>query len=302
MEIFPTKSSLYYARRLLPYLNRGATSNDSASTASPDQPEIFPTPEQHRLALRLAVYVQKESRPRHEEFATISAILHELEYPPNWSQNPRLYYILQKLGQPEASRDFFDAGFTDVWLPFPDRTLRKLLNLHDVKNFSIFQNMCLENKVPLLSEYQHLAVADQADLGFEEESFLGSGGFGEVHAVKYRETGELFAMKSLSRPGVHRDHLNFIKGFQNEIQGMRRVHHHHCVELVASYTDLYSFRLLCSPVADMDLLAYLELDFVSGGARPDCLTRAIGCITSALVYLHALNIRYDSRLYMLRAH
>jgi len=70
---------------------------------------------------------------------------------------------------------------------------------------------------------------------------------------------------------------------------MRRVRHRHCVDLVGSCADMESVAVLSSPVADMDLAVFLDMDL----SKPqyEFLRQSIGCITSALAYLHNLGIR-----------
>lgn len=80
-----------------------------------------------------------------------------------------------------------------------------------------------------------------------------------------------------------------LRNFDREISGMRRVRHQHCVNLIASCTDIDSVTILSSRVADMDLSALLDSNLDHRSAK--ILKCAIGCVTSALTYLHSLGIR-----------
>lgn len=104
--------------------------------------------------------------------------------------------------------------------------------------------------------------------------------------------GQHYARKVIQRPVRYEGHLDTMKNFRNEVLGMRRVRHHHCVDLVASCTDMDSVIILSSPVADMDLSEFLKLDL--DPSQMEILSRSIGCITSALAYLHSLQIRYEA--------
>ena len=86
-----------------------------------------------------------------------------------------------------------------------------------------------------------------------------------------------------------------MSSFEREISGMRRVRHVHCVKLEASFTDTDWVRLLCCPVADMNLSELLD-QHAEFPEEKSFLRRAIGCITSALAYLHELEIRYAGSL------
>jgi hypothetical protein len=71
---------------------------------------------------------------------------------------------------------------------------------------------------------------------------------------------------------------------------MRQVSHQHCVRIVGSYTDYDSVAILSSPVADMDLAAFLDLAELSY-EQVVILRRGIGCLCGAIAYLHGKNIR-----------
>lgn len=87
------------------------------------------------------------------------------------------------------------------------------------------------------------------------------------------------------------NNLERMRNFKRELDGMRRVQHRHCIDLVASYTDTDSISMLLSPVADMDLAKIFNNPQLTA-PQLATLRHAIGCITSALVYLHEKNIRY----------
>jgi hypothetical protein len=226
----------------------------------------------------------------HDAFDTISTNLRSLGRPPNWSNNPKIYYIFQRMRQPELFRKFLGSGYTDSWLPFSERTLRRLLEQTEITSFLALQNLCLDGQPSDSLKGRHFSLNSAEDLGLDEVDILGSGGFGEVHSVKDRRTGFTYAMKTMSRPGVYKQHVSLMSSFERELHGLRRVNHIHCVEHIASATDLHSVMLLCSPVADMDLAKFLESDLDSAGQ--EILRNGFGCITSALEYLHSLNIRY----------
>lgn len=250
--------------------------------------------ERHRLAVELASFFHGDTRLTEHDFDSISTYMRRLKYPAAWSDNPKLYYILQKLGYPDYTRKFFDAGLTDLWLPFPERTLRRLLSQNLMKAFKSIQSRCLDDSITALPERRHVSASSMEDMGFQDIAMLGSGGYGEVYSVKSIHTEQLYAMKTMSRPGVHSQHLDLMRNFAKELAGLRRVQHHHCVRLVASGTDINSVLLVCSPVADMDLSSFLESDLDQDGMM--ILQNSVGCITAALAYLHSMNMRYEDNL------
>lgn len=214
----------------------------------------------------------------------------KLGYPPACTANPRLYMILRKMNRDDLFQKVLAVGVTDLWLPLPRRLVRKwLANDQDVKSYLMCQEQCLDDGVSIEVWGRHFALTEADDMGFDRVRLLGAGGFGEVHEVKDRWNGETYACKTMARPVKYERHLETMRNFTNEVLGMRRVHHQYCVRLVASGTDLDSVILLSSPVASMDLSHYLDSALDQDQLR--YLHEAIGCISSALAYLHGLHIR-----------
>ena len=151
------------------------------------------------------------------------------------------------------------------------------------------QKSFLENGIPTDLKGQHLSLVDSDCMGLKEVRILGTGGYGEVHHVVDPRTGIGYAKKVMSRPMNFKKHCELMKSFKRELSGMRRVRHRHCVDLMATCTDTDFVILLSSPVADMDLAKFLNLDL--SDSQLNILHPAIGCITSALAYLHQLDIR-----------
>ncbi|KAF2815261.1 kinase-like protein, partial [Mytilinidion resinicola] len=71
----------------------------------------------------------------------------------------------------------------------------------------------------------------------------------------------------------------------------KRINHHHCVELVASYTDPKYFGLLLSPVAEYNLRAFYNA-VVDNEPNQKLLRSFFGCLAHALRYLYQSKIRH----------
>jgi hypothetical protein len=224
-----------------------------------------------------------------EDCLEISRNLHAARYPDTWCDNPKLYYLLQRIGRPDLFQRFLDDEFTDLWIPLHKQTLRQFLKVDEIKDLMHYQDDCLDEAIPLDLQDRHLSVEDASLLDLEEMEVLGSGGFGVVHRVKNKQTGAFYAKKTIERRRAYSQQLKLMDSFKKEVLGMRRARHRHCVELVASCTDADSVILLCRPVANMDLSTFLNSDLSS--LQNGVLRRAVGCITSALVCLHRLQIR-----------
>ncbi|KAF9697672.1 hypothetical protein EKO04_004266 [Ascochyta lentis] len=226
------------------------------------------------------------------DLSLIARCMTNLAFPDSWCSNPRLYCILHKMKRLDLFDKILNFGVTDLWLPLHKRILRKwLTDDNDTRSFVRCQELCLEHDIPERLHGRHFSLNDVDELDFSRVKYLGAGGFGEVYHVKSQRNGQNYACKTMSRPVRYESHLDLMRNFKREISGMRRVQHQHCVNLIASCTDMDSVTLLSSPVADMDLSTLLNsaLD----GPSKNILRRAVGCITSALTYLHNLSIRHD---------
>lgn len=223
------------------------------------------------------------------EFDNVSQLLLQWTKDQKWADNPKLYTILHIINRTDLFPKLLDAHITDFWIPFSKLIVKRLVEEQDRKPLLDAQHRCLDEDYPPITGVLHFSYEDSEASELHEVGKLGEGGYGEVHHVQDPRTGKAYARKTMPRPGNFQRQCDLMRNFKKEVIGMRRVRHRHCVELVASFTDAGSVVLLCSPVADMDLAAYLDLDLDKGGL--DILRNAVGCITSALAYLHAENIR-----------
>lgn len=264
-----------------PLINRHA-SESYASSVNPEHLAAF-----HKLATQLS----RIEIPAAEFYAhNIVNNVEATKFAQSWYSNPRLFAILFRLGRLEALDDILRSGVTDLWLPLPKRLIRKWTSgEHEAAAFTALQELGLDKDVRLYPYGQHFRVVDLDDLGLEELDSLGSGGVGEVYCVKSRRDGRMLACKIMSRPPMYKKHRELMLNFEREVSGMLRARHRHCVTFAASWTSMESVSILSSPVADGDLAQFLKEDLDELGI--DILNHAVGCITSALAYLHELGIR-----------
>ncbi|KAL8718584.1 MAG: hypothetical protein Q9225_004300 [Loekoesia sp. 1 TL-2023] len=108
-----------------------------------------------------------------------------------------------------------------------------------------------------------------------------------VDQVSCIDTKGIFARKLL------RKYQNSVEAIENEINVMKQIHHHHVVELVASYTDMSSFGLIIHPVANQNLRHFLlDDEQLEGIGRKAWLRTFFGCLARTLQYLHDLKIQH----------
>jgi hypothetical protein len=228
--------------------------------------------------------------PTQDIFTQISHLLRLSGHSAAWYQNPKLYYILRRIKREEIIGKIIDAKFTDLWLPFPKRILQKVLGANDLRTFIAAQDMCLDEEIALPLSGQHYSFEDASIMEFQELKVLGAGGYGEVQHMKDPRNGKEYARKVMVRPANAERHHTLMHQFRRELNGMRRVRHRHCVTFRASFTDSDFVAILSTPVAEMDLAAFLDLDL--DVYQLATLRKAVGCITAALSYLHGQGIRY----------
>ncbi|KAF2624584.1 kinase-like protein [Macroventuria anomochaeta] len=210
-------------------------------------------------------------------------------------RDSKLHTLLHAIHRPDLFEVLLEAGVTDFWLPLPKRLASKWLKNQELANFLWHQEVSLAMDIPAELHGSHLSITDFEQLSFQETDqeldFLGAGGFGEVFRVKRQLDGQEYACKSMIRRGTYKMQRDLMLNFEREVSGMRKVQHQHCVDLVASCTSMDSVYILSSPVADVDLARFLDLDLDSN--QLCVLSGAVGCIASALAYLHKLGIRHD---------
>lgn len=244
----------------------------------------------YKLETFLKIVALSSQQSTRDDALSLVGFMHDLGLPQSWCSNPQLFAILIRFWRLDIFEGMLHAGITDLWLPLANRSIRKWITEDDdVTSFMKSQELCLDLNSQIILSGQHFRFVDFDQMGFEEVDSLGSGGVGEVYRVRSGRDEPDLACKIMSRPGMHKKHRDLMLNFERELSGMRRAQHQHCVALVASCTSMKSVTILSSPVADMDLAQFLDLDL--DALQMDMLSKAVGCITSALAYLHHLGIR-----------
>ena len=134
---------------------------------------------------------------------------------------------------------------------------------------------------------------------------LGHGSLGVVEEVR-RIDGQFptLVRKRISMPVQKSKAAAYLKIVQEEARILRSLVHPHIVTLIGSYEDMKqskrsSYCLLMSPVGDGDLEAFLndvgEYDVASDSSirSRNCISNWMGCLASALEYMHASGIRHQ---------
>jgi tetratricopeptide (TPR) repeat protein len=211
---------------------------------------------------------------------------------PQWSKVPRTYIILRTIGHLDLLHDIVDLGFSDFWFPVTEQNLPGCLSPSARTSFVDAQQIVMTKSIDLEKGQngQHCYFEQGDPLPFEPKEVLGSGGFGQVDKVLSRISFKEYARKRVLRSAAFRGRQKEdMKQFIAEIQLSKRLKHRHVVEFVGSYTDTRYIGLIMSPVAEMDLRAYLER--CTAHNYPELRT-FFGCLATALEFLHEQKVRH----------
>jgi hypothetical protein len=165
------------------------------------------------------------------EFTQLSTYL-ENTGQSSWSTVPRLYTVLRLLNQLDTLETFIEQGITDIWFPFTQTSLPSTLSPTIKASFIEHQRVVLSKSLlfETSSQRKHAHFASGEPLPFQVVAKLGFGAHGQVDKVMSTISHREYARKQFRRQrGTTKD---AIKSFLVELQVLKRVQHHHCIELV----------------------------------------------------------------------
>lgn len=210
-----------------------------------------------------------------------------------WDSNSILHRILSKMGVASARVALESIGVTDLWLPLSKQLLkRSLSDPHHVSEFLKLQDEHLSVVLARWAQpasaqdihdmmFNHCGFEEDEEI-FEENRLLGEGMVGLVEEVTVRsqEPPLICVRKKIARPKQLKAHQQIMAAFIREVKVMRQVEHRHCVSFLGSYTDNESVNILSTPVADMDLAAFLDKPI--GDREWAILYKGIDCLCNGL--------------------
>lgn len=132
-------------------------------------------------------------------------------------------------------------------------------------------------------------------VSFEWVETLGNGTYGQVSKVRQLSTGRIYAQKVIrvTDPGLR---PRIKKEVENEVSIMEKLPHLHISSLVFHDCDKDIFSILMLPVADYDLLQFLQRKCINPNfPRTELthLTSWFGCLVSALAFAHSRKIKHE---------
>ncbi|KAE8374915.1 kinase-like domain-containing protein [Aspergillus bertholletiae] len=255
-----------------------------------------PTISEQALTDRLSAFFETDTDLKNPysdtEILQVSTLL---KYTTNsWNQAPRTYIVLRKIGCLNMMDELLSAGFSDHWFPVSFTSLATLEMLTpDIRSAMVRnQGLILTKSIDLEkgTDGRHHHFGKGELQVFKAIRVIGSGSYSQVDQVLSLVSYKEYARKRIRRHAFFGgDQAKAVKDFVSELTISRRLKHRHIVHLVGSYTDSTFFALLMSPVAEMDLAAYISC---AGPADFPTIRTFFGCLIVALHYLHSNRIRH----------
>ena len=260
----------------------------------------------HRRSISLHNQGYNESNDIRQPSRTLLPLEAPLQWakaPPEWARAPRLWAVARRIDGVEAFQCLVTKyGFSDMQLPVTRSTLSSYIKDNDDLIRRFMDKQCLvETKFIDLDSKdvpdKHFIINDAADtFDFQEE--LGGRGFVTVWKAINRRDGRIYAVKRSRRCSVKQQASGEMADFINEIKIMTRLdkipaRHDHLVNFHGSYTDGPHVGLIMSPVAEWDLLAYLNnLSLNPTKESYQTIRSMYGCLASVVQWLHSLNVKH----------
>jgi ankyrin repeat protein/serine/threonine protein kinase len=141
---------------------------------------------------------------------------------------------------------------------------------------------------------QHVEFSVKEKVPLKEQGLLGQSITARVDKVRCRRI-------TLARKSMHCSSRLTINDATNELEHLQRLRHTHIVRLVGSYVQGRTFAILLYPVAEFNLLDFMETVetiLVSGSVSYSDFTAVrslasfFGCMISALSYIHGNRIEH----------
>ncbi|KAL8755687.1 MAG: hypothetical protein Q9199_003476 [Rusavskia elegans] len=226
-------------------------------------------------------------------FKRISELLNHLQahhHARGWSDRPRTYTVLRNIKRLDLFQPFIDLGLNDIAFPY---TIEKIPDLiqDDLKDRFLRHQRYILTTASHLENGQHALTKNGDDL-FRLVRHLGRGNFGSVDLVWSRMSFREYARKQFLRKTSSKADQKILKNFESELTNLKRLSHEHLVRVVGSYTDQRSVAFLMEPVADMNLLTFLENFNRNREGWSPSLRSYFGCLANAVGYLHTQRIRH----------
>jgi len=242
-------------------------------------------------AARIAILLQEHDATRPLTDAQILQISSMLKHAdPPYSKVPRTYVVLRQMECLHLIDEVLSRGFSDFHFPATASNVPPCLSPRQRTAFLKTQGFVLTSSLELEHGGHHYFQDDET-VPFQRLTILGAGGFGEVDKVLSLTTFKEYARKRVPRSMIfaNKRQAEMVTQLVAEITVLKRLKHHHVVDLIGSYTDPQYMGLIMTPIANMDLSTYLAN---ASSSNHHELRTFFGCLAYALKYLHGQNVRH----------
>ncbi|KAL9631910.1 MAG: hypothetical protein Q9204_004013 [Flavoplaca sp. TL-2023a] len=199
--------------------------------------------------------------------------------------------LLRNIKRLDLFQSFIDLDLNDIAFPYTIEKLPELLHEDDLRRGFLRHQRYVLTAASHLEDGQHAHTKNGDDL-FRLVRHLGRGGFGSVDLVWSRMSFREYARKLFLRKTWSRADQKILTNFERELANLKRLSHEHLVKVVGSYTDQRSVALLMEPVAEMNLMTFLERCNGNREGWAPSLRSYFGCLANAVGYLHTQRIRH----------
>ncbi|KAL8681758.1 MAG: hypothetical protein Q9186_002146 [Xanthomendoza sp. 1 TL-2023] len=228
-------------------------------------------------------------------FKRIAELLNHLQahqYSHGWSDRPRTYTVLRNINRLDLFPKFIDHGLNDISFPYTIEKLPDLIQEDSLQDKFLRHQRYILTDASQLEDGVHALTKNGDDL-YRLIRHLGRGGFGSVDQVWSRMSFREFARKKFLRKTTSKADQKILKNFENELTNLKRLSHQHLVKVVGSYTDQKSVAFLMEPVANMNLMTFLEnVSQDHNNVMSPSLRSYFGCLANAVGYLHTKRIKH----------
>ncbi|KAL1624665.1 hypothetical protein SLS56_007728 [Neofusicoccum ribis] len=186
---------------------------------------------------------------------------------------------------------FVRNGLTDFDLPFEYQTWPSCLQGRQIQEeFFEAQKHVVTNAKEMEKKVGiHQNLDESADVHFHSIRVLGQGGFGRVDLVWSKLSLKQYARKRVLRSKSPKmKHERLVK----EVQILKKLSHRHLIKYVGSYTDREYTAYLMEPIAEYNLLVYLNTPNATQRSNRSRIQHFYGCLAGAVHYLHTQKIRH----------
>ncbi|KAL8788567.1 MAG: hypothetical protein Q9213_001640 [Squamulea squamosa] len=208
-----------------------------------------------------------------------------------WSDRPRTYTVLRNINRLSLFPRFIKLGLNDISFPYTIDKIPDLIHDDGLKDEFLKHQKYILTNASQLEDGQHALTKDGDDI-FRLVRHLGRGGFGSVDQVLSRLSFREFARKKFLRKTSSKADQTVLRSFENELTNLKKLSHEHLVKVVGSNTDQRGVAFLMEPVADMNLLHFLENFSQERDRLSPSLRSYFGCLANAVGYLHTQRIRH----------